>query len=342
MSESRKIVHVDMDCFYAAIEMRDAPHLKGKPIVVGGRPGGRGVVATANYEARKFGVRSAMPASKAARLCPDLIFVRPNFSKYKEASQIIRSVFKEYTDKIEPLSLDEAYLDLSNNERHDGSATKTAAEIRKRIWEATELTCSAGIAPNKFLAKVASDWKKPNGQFTVTPQMVDDFVRELKVGKIPGVGRITSAKMNAEGIFTCLDLQKFSLRDLQIKYGKWGERLYRVCRGEDNRPVETRSYRKSWSVENTYNEDLPNLEACMKQLEILVDELEKRMSKSKVVLIKGLFVKLRFHDFHTTTMESSEIKVIDREQYRRLLTEAFKRGNRPVRLIGAGVRMPEP
>src|SRR6185312_1104393 len=187
---TRKIIHVDMDCFYAAVEIRDNPNLKGKPVAVGGRPDQRGVLTTASYEARKFGLRSAMPSARAVKLCPDLILLPLNFDKYRTESRNVRAIFTRFTGVVEPLSLDEAYLDVTNSSICEGSATRIATEIRRQIFEETGLTASAGVAPNKFLAKVASDWKKPNGQFTITPAMVADFVKKLKVEKIPGVGKV--------------------------------------------------------------------------------------------------------------------------------------------------------
>ncbi len=336
-----KVIHVDMDCFYAAIEVRDNPTLIGKPVAVGGRPGGRGVVAAANYEARKFGVYSAMSANVAARKCRDLIFVSPQFSKYKEESRKIREVFKKYTNKIEPLSLDEAYLDVTESELFEGSATLLAKQIRKEIFETTQLTASAGIAPNKFLAKVASDWKKPNGQFTVTPSHVESFVKSLPIKKIPGVGKVTSRKMNNQGIFTCEDLQKFTRAELVSKFGKWGHRLYGVCRGIDNRPVEMRGIRKSLSVERTYGEDLPDLESCKEKIPRIFEDFEFRMKRAKIEEsdIKSTFVKLKFFDFQTTTFESAEVKKPTIESFRNFVELAYQRGKKPVRLLGLGVRL---
>ncbi|MEZ4818415.1 MAG: DNA polymerase IV [Bdellovibrionota bacterium] len=331
----RKIIHVDMDCFYAQVEIKDNPQLRGKPIAVGGSADRREVLTTASYEARAFGVRSAMATSKAMRLCPELILVPVHFDRYREESQLIRKVFARFTDKIQPLSLDEAYLDVS----HHPSATKTALEIRKQIWQETSLTSSAGIAPNKFLAKVASDWKKPNGQFTIAPDQVADFVRMLKVEKIPGVGKVTAQKMHGLGVYTCADLQKWSILDLNAKFGSWGVRLFDICRGMDDREVSDRGERKSLSIEHTYPQDLESVQACAGQVAKLYKVLTDRLEKNNVTgQIQALVVKLKFFDFKQTTLERSDHKVPSIELYKKMITEAYHREKKPVRLIGLGVK----
>jgi DNA polymerase-4 len=338
--EGRKIIHIDMDCFYAAVEVRDNPLLKGKPVAVGGRADERGVLTTASYEARKFGLRSAMASSRAVKLCPDLILLPPNFEKYKAESKIIRSIFAKYTEKIEPLSLDEAYLDVSESKAHQGIATKIAKEIRNEIFTVTGLTASAGIAPNKFLAKIASDWKKPNGQFTITPDMVANFVKTLKVSKIPGVGKVTTEKMHSLGVHTCLDLQTWSIEQLQHQFGSWGVRLYDLCRGIDTREVSIDEELKSISTEITYNKDVATLDECILKLPELLDDLKARVKKSQAeAMIKSLVVKLKFYDFKQTTAESSGFKNLDIIAFTELLTRAYSRGNKAVRLIGIGVKL---
>ena len=334
--KNRKIIHVDMDCFYAQVEVKDNPSLRGKPIGVGGNAGGRGVLTTASYEARKFGVRSAMPTHRALRLCPDLILVPVHFERYKQESQKIRQVFNRFTDRVEPLSLDEAYLEVS----HHPSATIVAQEIRRQIFTDTQLTASAGIAPNKFLAKVASDWRKPNGQFTIAPHAVSDFVKGLKVEKIPGVGKVTAKKMHGMGIYTCKDLQQRSLPELKSRFGSWGIRLYDICRGQDHREVESRGQRKSLSVESTYSQDLASLTECVKKIPELYDELCRRLDKANLHdKIQTLVVKVKFFDFTQTTLERGNKKQPDLDAYTAMIEKAYCRGSKPVRLLGLGVKI---
>lgn len=240
----RKIIHVDMDAFFAAVEQRDNPELRGKPVIVGGSRGGRGVVSTCSYEARKFGVRSAMPTNEAYRLCPHGIFVKSNFEAYKEASTIVRNIFFEYTDLVEPLSLDEAYLDVTENHKGNPSATLIAEEIRARIFKETQLTASAGVAPNKFVAKIASDYNKPNGLTVITPGEVEAFVEQLDIKKFYGVGKATQKKMHALGIKTGADLKTWSEIDLVKAFGKSGRYYYRIARGVDDREVKPPSNQK--------------------------------------------------------------------------------------------------
>lgn len=340
----RKIIHVDMDCFYAAVEARDNPQLRGKPLAVGGSPDGRGVVATCSYEARQFGVHSAMPMGLALRKCPDLLIVRGRMEVYKQVSAEIKAIFTEYTDLIEPLSLDEAFLDVSGSQHLQGSATLIAQEIRQRIRDSQHLTASAGIAPNKFLAKVASDWRKPDGQFVIRPQDIERFVRELPVKRIPGVGRVTALHMDKLKIKTCADLQQFSAADLQLEFGKFGQRLYELSRGIDHRPVSTSNIRKSLSVEDTYGTDLPDLETCLSKIPALYQSFEQRLLKAQqrqFQLPKALFVKLRFADFQTTTVQTTS-SVIKEELFVPLMQQAWTRGERPVRLLGLGVQFEEP
>lgn len=341
---SRKIIHLDMDCFYAAVEARDNPELQGKPIAVGGSPDGRGVVATCSYEARQFGVHSAMPMGLALRKCPELIIVHGRMEVYQQASAEIKAIFTEYTDLIEPLSLDEAFLDVSGSEHLQGSATLMAQEIRQRIWQSQQLTASAGMAPNKFLAKVASDWRKPNGQFVIRPQDIADFVRDLPVKRIPGVGRVTMLHMDKLNIQTCADLQRFSVADLIVEFGKFGQRLYDLSRGIDDRPVSTSSIRKSLSVEDTFGRDLPDLESCLSKIPQLYKSFEKRLLKAQqrqFQLPKAVFIKLRFSDFQTTTVQTTS-SVVREALFIPLVQQAWARGERPVRLLGLGAQFAEP
>ncbi|MBD2838222.1 DNA polymerase IV [Pseudomonas sp. JM0905a] len=335
----RKIIHIDCDCFYAAIEMRDDPSLAGKPLAVGGSPDKRGVVATCNYDARAYGVRSAMPMRTAVKLCPDLTIVRPRMDVYKAVSRQIHQIFRDYTEIIEPLSLDEAYLDVSDSPHFNGSATRIAQEIRRRVASELHITVSAGVAPNKFIAKIASDWRKPDGMFVVTPDQVDEFVAALPVSKLHGVGKVTAEKMARLGIRTCADLRDWNKLALAREFGSFGDRLYNLARGQDDRIVQVDSRRQSISVENTYDQDLPNLDACLEQLPALLDELLGRIARlDSSYKPDKPFVKLKFHDFTQTTLEQAGARR-DLDSYRQLLSSAFARGDKPVRLIGVGVRL---
>jgi DNA polymerase-4 len=335
----RKIIHCDCDCFYASIEMRDNPALRGKPIAVGGSPERRGVVATCNYEAREFGIHSAMASATARRLCPDLIIIRTDMDKYRLASSQIHEIFQRYTNLIEPLSLDEAFLDVSDCDEFRGSATRIAEAIRNEVREVVGITISAGIAPNKFLAKIASDWNKPDGQFSVLPSEIDDFVAKLAVKKLHGVGKVTAAKMHRLNLRTCKDLQSFGAEALTEHFGSFGERLFELSRGIDNRPVSIDHIRKSVSVENTFDTDLPDLDSSLEAMHGLLPKLELRLQRlDNHYSIKKQFVKLKFHDFVTTTVEMLS-EDTNPENYRNLCEQGFARGERAVRLIGVGVRV---
>jgi DNA polymerase IV len=337
----RKIIHCDCDCFYAAVEMRDDPSLRGRPLAVGGRPDQRGVVATCNYEARKFGVRSAMATSQALQRCPDLIVLPPAMDKYRAASKQILAIYRDYTDLVEPLSLDEAYLDVTDSPHCRNSATLIAEEIRTRIADTVGITASAGIAPNKFIAKIASDWNKPNGQFVVRPHEVDAFVAALPVDKLFGVGKVTAAKLKKLGAFTCADLRQWPINELQHQFGKFGGSLYNLCRGVDRRQVSPSQERKSVSVEETYVTDLPDLAACERELDDLIIKLEQRIRRANAErCTHKLFVKIRFANFQRTTAECVS-GVLDPALCRKLLDTAWQRGRRPVRLLGVGVRLNE-
>ena len=337
----RKIIHCDCDSFYASVEMRDDASLRELPIAVGGSASRRGVIATCNYEARKYGLHSAMPMAQALRLCPDLVVVPTNMEKYRVESQRVQSIFYEYTDLVEPLSLDEAFLDVSECKQHQGSATRIAEEIRNRVREEVGITISAGIAPNKFLAKIASDWKKPDGQFTVTPQDIDAFMIELPVAKIFGVGSVTAKKMSAMNIHTCGDLQQIDASELAKRFGKFGTRLHQLCRGQDERPVSPNRIRKSISTERTFAEDLPTLATCQAQLRPLFEDLERRITKARCEhRIKSRGIKLRFEGFDTTTVASTG-QDVTMETYLHLLATAWDRQQKPVRLIGLGVQLRE-
>ena len=347
----RKIIHIDMDCFYAAVETRENPALKGKPVAVGGLPGQRGVVAACNYEARAFGVHSAMPMSIAVRCCRELVRLPVRMDLYRQVSAQIRHIFDDYTPLIEPLSLDEAYLDVSGIMLCQGSASLMAKEIRQRIFEVTGLTASAGVGPNKLIAKIASDWQKPDGQTVVAPEQVDDFIRPLAVKKIFGVGRVTAGKMHLLNLHTCEDLQALSVEQLTSHFGNFGERLYQQCRGIDDRPVSNDRLTKSLSIEDTYVMDLPGLEACLAELDKLFEQLLQRFEVARQkehekalrlqrecqpLKVKTLFLKMRFSDFETTTAQQAG-NVPDLSAYRELCERAHARGGRPVRLLGLGM-----
>lgn len=321
--------------------MRDDPSLRGKPLAVGGRPDQRGVIATCNYEARRFGVRSAMATAQALQRCPELIVLPPAMDKYRAASRQILAIYRDYTDLVEPLSLDEAYLDVSASPQFKGSATLIAQDIRARIAETVGITASAGIAPNKFIAKIASDWNKPNGQFVVRPEEVDAFVAALPVDKLFGVGKVTAAKLKKLGAFTCADLRAWTIPELQRHFGKFGASLYALSRGIDHRPVSPSRERKSVSVEETYATDLPDLAACQRELPPLIDLLHQRIKRAKAErVIRKLFVKIRFSNFQRTTAECVSTS-LDAAQCGKLLETAWRRGMRPVRLLGVGVRLDE-
>ncbi|AHE67551.1 DNA polymerase IV [Legionella oakridgensis] len=339
MNPTRKIIHIDMDCFYAAIEMRDFPELAHKPIAVGGDATRRGVIATCNYAARKFGVHSAMPTAHALKLCRELVLRPVRMDAYRKESQYIRTIFADYTTIIEPLSLDEAYLDVTASTQCHGSATWIAEEIRARIYQTRRLTASAGIAPNKSLAKIASDWYKPNGQMVIRPEDVAAFVLDLPVRKLFGVGPKMEEKLKALHIKTCADLQQYSVEYLLNKFGTMGRKLYELSRGIDNRPVNPERIRKSISVEETYPKDLPNSEACLAVLPELIARLEMRIQRADEIFgIHNLFVKLKFNNFQQTTVERVHDK-LDLIILRQLIQEGFARKSIPVRLIGIGIKL---
>lgn len=295
----RKIIHVDMDAFYASVEQMDNPALKGRPLAVGGAEK-RGVVSAASYEARKFGVRSAMSGYLAKKNCPDLIFVPPRFERYKEISLKIRNIFFDYTDLVEPLSLDEAYLDVTTNKKGNPSASLIAEEIRQRIFDEVGLTASAGISINKFLAKVASDYNKPNGQKTVNPEEVISFLENLEIRKFYGVGKVTADKMYHLGIFTGIDLKQKSVEFLRENFGKSGDYYYHVVRGIHNSEVKPNRIPKSVGAERTFDENLSSEVFMLQRLENIATELEKRLKKSKISG-KTVTLKIKYSDFTLQT-----------------------------------------
>ncbi|WP_105103787.1 DNA polymerase IV [Microbulbifer pacificus] len=335
----RKIIHCDCDCFYASVEMRDDPNLRGRPVAVGGSSDRRGVISTCNYEARSFGVRSAMPTSQAKKLCPDLIVVPGNMKKYREVSAQIREIFLSYTDIIEPLSLDEAFLDVTDSVHCNGSATLIAREIRARVFKDLGITISAGVAPNKFLAKIASDWQKPDGLTVIKPDAVEDFVLRLPVKKIHGVGRVTAEKMHREGIRTCSDLRRFSMVELVQKYGKFGNRLFQLCRGQDQRPVSGDGARKSVSVEHTFSEDLQMHKEWQEEMVSLYGRLQERLDRlGDRYEISAAVVKVKYADFSQSTQERGS-RAARITEFKQLLQQCWDRRSDPIRLLGIGVKL---
>jgi DNA polymerase IV len=345
-SRQRKIIHVDMDAFYASVEQRDNPDLRGKPVAVGGSKE-RGVVAAASYEARKFGVRSAMPSVTAKRQCPDLIFVKPRFDVYKEISRQIRSIFAEHTEMIEPLSLDEAYLDVTENIQRIAIATEIATLIRAKIFSETGLTASAGISYNKFLAKLASDQRKPNGQFVITPKMGPSFVQDLAVGKFHGIGPATTAKMNALGIFTGMDMRNLTLEFMAANFGKAGAYYYWISRGIDERPVRANRVRKSVGAESTFSQDLTDYNALAAELQPLIEKVwhhcETTGARGRTATLK-----VKFSDFELITRSRSVALINSASELSSLALDLLKQVMPPtkaIRLIGisvSGFTDPEP
>lgn len=331
----RKIIHVDMDAFYASVETLDHPELRYLPVAVGGSSK-RGVVAAASYEARKFGVRSAMSGRLAARLCPDLVFVKPRFERYREISQEIRKVFFEYTDLVEPLSLDEAYLDVTQNKKNLESGTVLAKEIRTKIKSQTGLNASAGISINKFLAKIASDINKPNGQKTIPPDEVLDFIKKLDVKKFHGVGKVTQEKMYQVGIFTGEDLRQRSLDELTFLFGKVGLHYYRVVRGVHLSAVTTERMRKSLGAERTFNENISSEIYMIERLEQIAEEIQKRLQRNDLAG-KTITLKIKYSDFTVQTRSKTlnyfiSSKDLILEEARKLLYQ--ERMKDSVRLLG--------
>ncbi|GAB4253915.1 MAG: DNA polymerase IV [Methylomicrobium sp.] len=340
MSGVRKIIHIDMDAFFAAVEQRDNPQYRNKPLIVGGLPGSRGVVSTCSYEARRYGIHSAMPSAAAHRLCPHGIFVKPRFEAYREVSNCIRRIFFEYTDLVEPLSLDEAYLDVSATERCRGSATLIAKDIKSKIKQQTGLTASAGVSYNKFLAKIASDLDKPDGLYLIDPDGAQPFIETLPIGKFHGIGKATEKKMHELGIFTGKDLKTLSLPVLQEHFGKSGLHYYNICRGIDQRPVNPNRPNKSIGVEMTFQEDLDNREEILQQLQQL---LTKALAKTQAKKLAAytLTIKIKYFDFvqitrsrtlnHAIKESMNLVPLLDE------ILHSTQAGRRRVRLLGVAL-----
>lgn len=337
----RKIIHIDMDAFYASVEQRDFPEYRGLPMVVGGSPEGRGgVVAAASYEARRFGIRSAMPSKRAFELCPQTIFVRPRFSVYKEVSQHIRSIFARYTDLIEPLSLDEAYLDVTEDKLGIGSAIEIAKGIRQAIREELSLTASAGVSVNKFVAKVASDLNKPDGLAFIGPSAVEGFMLGLAVEKFHGVGRVTAGRMKSLGLFTGADLKACSEEYLVQHFGKIGRFFFRIVRGIDDRPVRPHREAKSVGAEDTFPKDLLHAEEMIPELQLLAEKVAERLHKS-ALRGRTVTLKVKYSDFRQITRSLSLPAPVGETaellQTARTLLLATDPEGKPVRLLGISV-----
>ncbi len=338
-SNIRKIIHIDMDAFYAAVEQRDRNELKGLPVAVG-YDGKRGVIATASYEARQFGVHSAMPTSTAKRLCRQLIIITPRFEAYRAVSKKIQDIFTRYTDLIEPVALDEAYLDVSENKQHIPTAWKTAQAIRNTILEETGLTASAGVSYNKFLAKAASNLNKPNGQYIILPEMGKDFIKKLPTSKFHGIGPATTEKMRKLGIITGADLEKWPQNDLEERFGKLGRWYYQIARGIDERPVEPHRIRKSVSAETTFDEDIENTNSVEGNIVSLVNEIWVWVMKTKMYG-RTVTVKIKWTDFQQSTRSKTlKTQISDKDEFKMIATELalsvfpVKKG---IRLLGVGL-----
>lgn len=336
----KKIIHIDMDMFFAAIEIRDNPQLRYTPVVVGGKPNSRGVVATANYEARKYGIRSAMPCREAYKRCPHCVFVKPQMEKYREVSRQIRDVFYSVTDMVEPLSLDEAYLDVTQNKLHEPSATRIAQNIKKAILAKTHLTASAGVAPNKFVAKIASDYNKPDGLCVVTPRNVLKFIHPLPVSKVPGVGKITNEKLQRLQIKTIADLSQKTMTFLIDHFGKFGVYLHNIALGMDEREVVADRIRKSYGRETTFSDDITDMQKIHEYLQDCSQNVFRAITKQNL-RARTATLKVKYHDFQTITRRSTKdgYFISAHELYETIsqLLQQTQVGEIPIRLIGISI-----
>ncbi len=339
MAQQRKIIHVDMDAFFASVEQRDQPEYKGKPLIVGGQPNSRGVVAACSYEAREYGIHSAMPSSRAYVLCPHAVFVQPRFEAYREVSDIIRTIFWQYASEVEPLSLDEAYLDVSYTADFDGSATRIAQAIKRDILQQTGLTASAGVSYNKFLAKIASDMDKPNGLYVIKPDQGEDFVAKLAIGKFHGIGPATEVKMKRIGIETGADLRKKSLAELVTEFGKSGQYYFNIARGIDQRPVRSKRERKSLGKETTFAKDITSFDVLVKALNPLAEQVYAKLIPQQLSP-KTVTVKVKYANFQQVTRATTLERTLDLAELKNVIPILLKRteaGRKPVRLIGLTV-----
>jgi len=340
----RRIVHIDMDAFYASVEQRDQPELRGRPVAVGGSPESRGVVAAASYEARRHGIRSAMPMSRAVRLCPDLIILSPDFTKYRLVSGQVMSILRDVTPLVEPLSLDEAYLDVTQNVWGEPLGVNVAKRVKVAIREATGLTASAGVAPNKFLAKIASGWRKPDGLTVVAPERVESFLQQLTVDVLWGVGPVTAKRLRACGVERVVDLRTAAPEVLRNAAGSAAEGLQRLAVGEDDRLVEPNRPSKSSSSESTYPEDLTDLERIREEIATMARDNSLWLGR-KGLVARTVTIKVRYSDFITVTRSQSRQATNDPDEIVQravVLIEKTEAGRRPVRLLGAGVHNLEP
>jgi DNA polymerase-4 len=335
----RRILHVDMDAFYASVEQRDDPSLKGQPVAVGGQPGGRGVVAAASYEARVYGVRSAMSMARAVRLCPSLVIVRPDFQKYRAASNAVFAIFREVTPLVEPLSLDEAYLDVTENAWGESLATTVAKRLKARIKETTRLTASAGVAPNKFLAKVASGWKKPDGLTVISPARVEPFLQQLPVDALWGVGPVTARKLRARGIERLVDVRSTDPQVLREAVGSLADWLRQLAAGIDDRPVVPHRDAKSSGSENTYAEDLTDIAAIQEEVAGMAEHAADWLARKRL-LARTVTIKVRYSDFTTVTRSQTIAPTRAKDEIAARAVQLLGKteaGARPVRLLGVSV-----
>jgi len=336
MAKQRKIIHVDMDAFFASVEQRDQPEYQGKPLIVGGQPNSRGVVAACSYEARKFGIHSAMPCSRAYRLCPQAIFVSPRFDAYREVSQQIREIFWQYATQVEPLSLDEAYLDVTYTADFDGSATRIAQAIKAEILAKTQLNASAGVSYNKFLAKIASDMDKPNGLYVIKPDQGLAFVADLPIGKFHGIGPATEAKMQKLGIQTGADLRQKTLVELVERFGKSGQYYYNIARAIDERPVRSTRVRKSLGKETTFAEDILSIQLLTETLNGLAEQVLTKLSDQELQA-KTITLKVKYANFQQVTRAQSVDTTLEINAVKRWIPQLLKRtkaGEQAIRLVG--------
>lgn len=330
----KKIIHVDMDYFYAQVEELDRPHLKNLPVGIGG--GKRGVLCTANYVARSYGVKSAMPTFMAKELCPHIVFIRPQFRKYQAASKVVFQIIQRYSNTIQKLSLDEAYIDVTNCKLFNNDAVKIAKAIKADILRETGLTASAGVSYNKFLAKIGSDLFKPNGLAVLRPDNIEKKIQHFPIERIWGVGKVSAKRMKQMGLHTFGDIQRWSKLDLVNAFGDYGVTLYQFVRGIDNRPVQSKGVRKSLSVENTFFTNIDNKNEIELKVGETFGELQARLEKHAYRPIKNIFLKLKYHDFKTTTIESqAEMSLTN---FKQLLTTRWQQRSEPVRLLGMGVK----
>jgi len=336
--EVRKIIHIDMDYFFAQVELLDRPELKNKPVAIGGlSSNGRGVLSTCNYVARKYGVRSAMPSFIALQKCPNLIFLKSNYSKYTEVSKKIFDIFKRYTDIVQVVSVDEAYLDVTDSPLFFNSATLMAEDIRKAIFKETGLTASAGVSFNKMLAKISSEINKPDGLFVIEPKTAHSIIPKFDVSLINGVGKVTKAKLYDNGIHTFSDLEKYTKLDLINLMGSYGPTLFDYCRGIDHRDVVTSRERKSLSVERTFFEDLLDENELKNKLQMCFEEMMERLKKHSERIVKTIFIKIKYSDFQQTTIEQG-LENLTFESFYSLFEQKFSECKEKVRLLGLGVK----